>query len=332
MRNIPWFKLLITTCAVFAAQSLQADDREKTGVLSFTLENDLFYGNDRHYTGGVRFIWAPDPSNKAPGWLLKLARVAPWFPQQGEARVGYGFGQSLFSPSDITIENPPLNERPYAGWLYGGIGLGISSGRQLDLFSISVGIVGPDALGEEAQSSVHELVGADEPQGWDTQLKNELGILVTYQQLWRGTETSTYSGRQMDLSPHMGIVLGNVFSYVNTGFTVRYGNRLPDDYGPPRIQPGLPGTPVYVHSGDFSWYLFAGLETRVVARNIFLDGNLIQDSRSVEKEILVGDLQFGVVFDWTDFRLSYAHVIRSREFEAQEEVDQYGGIGLTYRF
>jgi hypothetical protein len=34
----------------------------------------------------------------------------------------------------------------------------------------------------------------------------------------------------------MGTALSNVFSYANAGVTLRYGKRLPSDYGSPRIQ------------------------------------------------------------------------------------------------
>lgn len=67
---------------------------------------------------------------------------------------------------------------------------------------------------------------------------------------------------------------------------LRLGQRLPLDYGPPRIQPSLPGSGFFVPPQDrFGWYLFAGVEGRAVARNIFLDGNTFRDSRSVDKEL-----------------------------------------------
>src|SRR5256885_15874840 len=71
----------------------------------------------------------------------------------------------------------------------------------------------------------------------------------------------------------------------------RIGFDLPDDYGPPRIEPGLPGTNFFEPTAAFGWYLFAGVDGRAIARNIFLDGNTWQTSRGVEKIPLVGDLQ-----------------------------------------
>lgn len=83
---------------------------------------------------------------------------------------------------------------------------------------------------------------------------------------------------------------------------------------------------------DFGWYAFAGIEGRAVARNIFLDGNTFADSRSVDKEPLVGDLQFGIVLDWSDVRLSYTHVYRTREFRTQESSDDFGAFSVSAKF
>jgi hypothetical protein len=151
---------------------------------------------------------------------------------------------------------------------------------------------------------------------------------MTYQRSWRALATKTFAG-SLDLAPHAGGALGNVFTYANTGLTLRFGRNLPLDYGPARIQPGLPGSMTFVAADSFTWYLFAGAEGRAVARNIFLDGNTFRNSRSVDKEVFVGDLQFGGVLIWRDVRLSYTHVLRTDEFTDQRERDNFGSISLA---
>ncbi|NJC87115.1 MAG: lipid A deacylase LpxR family protein [Desulfuromonas sp.] len=317
---------------LFAPVRAEAEESTKSGTLSFVLENDLFYNIDRHYTSGVRLVWVPDRAAATPRWAMKAAGWVPWFPAEGTVRPGYALGQSMFTPSDITIADPPPGERPYAGWLYGTIGLGVESGRQLDQFGITFGMVGPASLAEESQKSVHKTIDSDEPKGWDTQLKNEPGLVLTYQRSWRELAAKTFLKNEIDFSPHVGGALGNVFTYANAGLTMRYGRRLPNDYGPPRIQPGLPGTSDFSPTSDFGWYLFAGVDGRVVARNIFLDGNTFRDSRSVDKYPLVGDLQFGLVLDWPSARLSYTHVLRTKEFRTQKGNDDFGAISLSVKF
>lgn len=302
------------------------------GTLSCVLENDLFYNVDRHYTNGVRLTWVPTRDAETPRWAVTLARIVPWFPDRGDIRHGYAFGQSMFTPRDIALAEPSPRDRPYAGWLYGAIGLGVETGRQLDLFSITVGMVGPSSLAEQSQKFIHELIATTEPMGWHMQLHDEPGIAAAYQRSWREWVATTWSGAHLDFTPHVGATLGNVFTYANAGLTMRYGRRLPHDYGPPRIQPGQPGSADFAPTADFGWYLFAGLEGRAIARNVFLDGNSFRDSHRVDRIPLVGDLQWGVVLSWRELRLGYTHVYRTREYRGQENRDNFGAFSVSLKY
>jgi hypothetical protein len=305
-------------------------DETGSSAISIIFENDVFYDTDRHYTNGIR-LSGEIALNDVPEWLQDAARQFPFFPDDGTMRAGFAVGQSIYTPPDITLENPPLDERPYAGWLYGSIGLVAESGRQLDQLELSLGVVGPASLADETQKFVHEITGSDDPRGWDTQLKNEPGVVLTYQHSWRGYGEPE-PGLGFDATPHVGGALGNVFTYANAGVTLRFGEHRPNDYGPPRIQPSLPGSGFFDSPDGFGWYVFAGIEGRAVVRNIFLDGNSFTDSRSVDKEPFVGDLQFGVALTWQGVRLSYTHVLRTREFESQDESDNFGAFSASVRF
>ncbi|QAR33691.1 lipid A deacylase LpxR family protein [Geovibrio thiophilus] len=301
------------------------------GTLSLVIENDIFY-SDQYYTNGVRASWTT-AADKKPDWALNAARLFPFFPDNSSVRTNYAIGQNMYTPKETDSKNPPSDDHPYAGWLYGSVGLIAENGRQLDQIELTLGIVGSVSLAEQTQKFVHKVRGIDIPQGWDTQLKNEPGIVLTYQRSWRSYVSKSFIGVPFDLTPHAGGALGNVFTYANTGITLRYGKGLPVDYGPPRIQPSLPGSGFFVSQKDFSWYLFAGVEGRYIARNIFLDGNSFTDSRSVDKEPFVGDLQMGVVVTKGNVRLGYTKVLRTREFKSQSSDRQdFGAFSLSMQF
>jgi hypothetical protein len=228
-----------------AAESATEEAPGRRGTVSFVYENDAFNNSDVHYTNGVRVSWIP-PSGQTPDWAIKIARSIPWFSRSGEVLHGYSVGQSMFTPNDISKKNPPQDARPYAGWLYGSISLGIETGQQLDHLVLTIGIVGPASLAEQTQSLIHELARAQQAQGWDHQLHNEPGLMVSWQRSWRALAVRPLVGRQLDLTPHLGMTLGNVLTIMNGGLTLRYGANLPLDYGPPRIQPGLTGTSSFV--------------------------------------------------------------------------------------
>ena len=100
------------------------------------------------------------------------------------------------------------------------------------------------------------------------------------------------------------------------------------------ILPGYSGTPYF--AGDragvrFGWNFFLGTEGRVVARNIFVDGNTFQNGRSVVKEIVVADLLVGTeLFFGERFRLSFSIITRTPEFRKQHGVDTLGSFNGTY--
>ncbi len=92
-------------------------DEDEQGVFNLVIENDLFLGSDRHYTNGFQASWTSGP-NRVPVWMLEAARLLPLFPPGGTVRANYAFGQSMYTPADISLRDPPLTDRPYAGWLY----------------------------------------------------------------------------------------------------------------------------------------------------------------------------------------------------------------------
>jgi len=196
---------------------------------------------------------------------------------------------------------------------------------------LSLGVVGPAALGEPVQKFVHEVIDTRKPRGWHAQLKNEPTLQLTYQRSWRAYASAELFGFSMDATPHAGAAIGNVFDYVNTGFTLRFGRHLPDDYGPPRVSPSLPGSGFY-KADRFGWYLFAGVDGRAVAHNMFLDGNTFADSRSVDRRLLVGDFQAGIAVVMGSWRFAYTHVLRTREFDGQDTPDKFGAFSISAQF
>jgi hypothetical protein len=194
---------------------------------------------------------------------------------------------------------------------------------------LSLGVVGPAALGEEVQKAIHGFIDSPEPRGWSNQLGNELAVQAIWQRKWRKIHEG--DGLQADLLPHLGGALGNVFIYGAAGATVRLGFDLPADYGPPRIQPSLPGSEFFVSEKKLSGYLFLGGEARFVLRDMFLDGNTFRSSHSVEKNWLVADFQAGAALISHGVRLAYTYVVRTEEFELQDGYDAFGAFTLSVR-
>lgn len=332
--------ILFAVAALSCAPSAKAQDssgenvrteKDYEGIFSMSLENDVFSGTDKHYTNGVRFAFL-SAENNIPEWIDKSVDAFPLVSTEGHKRWHFAFGQSMFTPADIM--NPALqrDDRPYAGWLYGSVGIISDTGNRLDNAQLTIGMVGPASGAEHTQRFVHSIIGSPDPKGWSNQLHNELGVNFTLERKWRGIYEFSPFGWGVDITPSIGASVGNVHTYASTGAVVRFGYDLPSDYGPPLIRPSLPGSDFFIPQKDFGWYLFAGVDGRAVARNIFLDGNTWQDSHSVDKLPLVGGLQAGIAFTIYDTRIAYTHSIRTKEFHGQKQNDEFGAITMSLRF
>ncbi len=155
-------------------------------------------------------------------------------------------------------------------------------------------------------------------------------LQFTYDRSVKLIEPQSVLGLFFDVEPHYGAAMGNAYDYVNAGAMARFGFALPDDFGPPRMEPSLPGSNFFVPTAPLSAYVFAGVDGRAIGRNIFLDGNSFEDSRSVGHLPFVADLQFGAVLATDCWRLSFTHVFRSKEYHGQTPDDQFGSVNLSF--
>ncbi|MCH7500174.1 MAG: lipid A deacylase LpxR family protein [Nitrospinae bacterium] len=328
---------------------------ERSYTINGTLENDLWgSGSDQHFTHGSRLSFVqsktpvdgpcPDeqresggfdsirnPLNRLLGWNIPLIGKIP------TQQISFILGQNIFTPEDTTNPNLIVNDRPYAGWLYFGLGLiklkeegGLT---YFDTFELDVGIVGPDSYAEDIQIWWHANVSnSPRPEGWRHQLKNEVGFVLNYEKKLRQPWIKNGLLRlQMDFMPSAGFALGTVYTYASAGLMWRLGWNLKSDFGPPRIRPGAQGSdfPPSRKDHQVTFYVYAGGEGRVMGVNIFLDGNTFTESHQVDKKIFVGDAHFGVVLVHHWLRLSFSQVFRSSEFNGQKELSEFGSLSLS---
>lgn len=314
--------LLLLAPLVFAADS--------KGTLTAALENDLFgAGEDEHYTHGTEISYVSD--TYMPRWFRSGVSWLPFVDEGDELRLVWTLGQQIYTPNDVSREDLIVEDRPYAGWLYTSVGLLADSrqrsARHIDKLDFILGIVGPDSGAESVQRQVHKWTDSREPRGWDNQLDDEVTFDVQYQREWMVPLIDDH----VDIVPRMAINLGTAMRDAGIGFTLRFGSGIASDFGPPLIRPSAAGSQYFKPNQRFYWYLFAGAHGRYVEHNIFLDGNDDGDSHSVDKEEWVGDVQAGAVMGWGNWRVTLTNIIRSREFEGQDQPDEFGAIAISYR-
>lgn len=330
--------LTLGCCLLISVASALAQQARQGAVLTVIEENDLVVNTDRHYTQGIKISYLhgddyfPYGSERLYGFLPKLG----FTPEVG--KFGYSVGQSIYTPADLKTSTLLPYDRPYAGWLYGAAILqrrGMSFGRfpAQEEYEFEYGFVGPSALAQESQTWVHHVRGFPIPQGWDNQLRNEPGLRLKY---WRGMKLLSLKGDMLDLDwiPHVGISLGNVDTSVRLGARLRIGVNIPDDYGIQTIDSLATTSGGVTCSRRHRWgaYFFGAVEGRGVLHNVFLDGNLFEQSHSVDKEVLVGDVAFGFVVVLNRIEVGYAQFYRTPEFRFQTEHDSFGAVFAKIKF
>lgn len=330
------FRPVLTAAALLvagaaAAQPLPPPDPRQT--VSTVIENDSLklFGRDtdRWYTNGIRFGWTsgevglPDPLAWVNDGLAGLLGPA-------NTRWRLGLGQNMFTPVDKRLENADPSDRPYAGILYGLIGLDRRTWNTVDRFELQLGVVGPASLARQAQDTFHDIIGTPTPRGWDEQIRNEPVVNLNAERIWRVPVAGTGFG-DVDLLPAAGALLGTYRIAASAGTRVRFGRGLERDFGTPRIRPAIADAPAPVGTG-FGWYFFAGLGGYAVGRDITLNGNVFRDSRSVDHRPFVGDLELGAAVFWQNIRLSYTQVWRTKEFDDQSRIFTFGSVSLAFSF
>ena len=337
--NCPIAALFLLTPAAHAAEpSLIECDRATACELQIYIENDSAGGGtDRYYTNGIK-VGGGVHANRLIERLFQrpAEQVLRQFSEKpGDVHVGLFIGQHMYTPKRITVTEPQPFDRPWAAWLYvGGVAQSVA-GNRLQTAEFDLGMIGPAALGKEVQTAWHELVGADRPVGWHNQLKNEPGLMVTYLEKWRfGYPTG------VELVPHFGGSVGNVMTLARVGGIVRAGKNM-SGFGPDTIEPG--GAMLQrVRMKDAlslaerrEWYVFAGVDARAVAYNVFLDGNVFRSSPSVDRRNFVYDLKAGFSIRMAPARLSLTQIWRSEEFTtplAGGGSQRFQSLNLSWEF
>jgi len=220
--------------ALPAAAEPQADESEPAnGGWAVFIDNDPGgVSDDQNYTGGValaffgdgpaEFPLSLDPVLGALDGVTGLSGVLGGGARPPGRALEFGFAS--FTPEDITVSEPIDDDHPYACLPF------LSNTRQYTgadqqtayLSTLMVGILGTD-LCEAVQDGTHEVVGSDEPKGWDNQISD--GGEPTFR--WSVTRRDLlargrFAGRDSELLGSLGAAVGFTTG-VRAGLVGRWG-------------------------------------------------------------------------------------------------------------
>ncbi|WP_328797751.1 lipid A deacylase LpxR family protein [Marinomonas vulgaris] len=273
--------------------------------LSITLDNDFFVNEDNGYTNGF-FASLYDvkdsqqeSTQSTPFWVKPLSWSMPDESPLKSVNV-YSVGQTLMTPYDIEDATPAEGTFPYSALLSFTNTYIAEAPGYADRVSTTLGVVGPIAMGEQTQKAVHRVISAKMPQGWDTQLENELVFELSRGRTWRSWVASN---QHADLLTGADISIGTLRSSVSTGFMVRYGRHLESSFATVLLSESRTSNPIAVDQG---WFIYAGVELTMIGNQIFTDGNTFRDSRSIDYDHNYNMFSSGVTYAWQDMSLAFA--------------------------
>ena len=341
---------LIASFCVMASLMLapcgSAQDDRQGPLFVVTEENDIFSNpftadhTDRHYTQGLKFTYLGGDDD-LPRWAVNTSNHLPLLGIDRSAQnLGYVFGQNMYTPQNLLTNGLIKTDRPYGGWLYGGLYLqrrgktGADGIPVQEDFEVGLGVTGRASLAGTIQSSFHGIFDRNEvPDGWNNQVGTEPGLLLKYARLWRLSPNPS-SARYVDLIPHIGADLGNIQVSGNMGATARLGVNLPDDFGVQIIDsPASAGGGITSTSPPFSFYAFCGADGRAVGHNLFLDGSTFRGGPSVERIPWVADISWGVAMRlFRHLEVGYTRIVRTHEFVGQHDPDVFGSLEAKAMF
>lgn len=315
-------------------------------TLNVRIDNDLFGGErqDQGYTNGflVSLVspnltsYQDDPC--LPRSLNTINRYLTWIQPEDpeELNMTVGIGQLMYTPTENEPRELIKDDRPYVGALLASIGYHARTGDRLRSTQLRFGVVGPASLGDSVQSEWHRIINIPRFRGWNNQLNNEPVFQLIHEQRYRWPAYNHNTGWGWDAIGHAGGSVGNFATYLNTGFELRFGYKLPDDFGTAPLSPGGENSaPLKTAPGNkktLTGHAFVAVDGRWVVRDITLDGNTFSSSHSVKKNPFVADIGYGLAFLYDDWKFAFARYHRTREFRNQQDSPVYGTFTVSKRF
>ncbi len=281
------------------------------------------YFSDRYYTNGLKLQYTKEGddfyTNALQFALLDLFAVST--DKANKRFQTLAIGQGIYVPYEIEQPIPPKTERPYAGWTYFNCVSHIVSEKSLDSLAITMGIVGRHSYAGDVQRWWHDTWDFDTPLGWDNELEDEFGFVVSYKhahRLWRANILNTL---EFDSVLSASADLGNVMTQGMLSGFIRLGFNLPWTFDFSRIDYSSASDVAYKTSSE-TWHLFlqAGANARFVGYDITIDGSVFADSEyGANSKWFVCEPMGAISARVNDFQIDFIVSYRTKEFTTQRD-------------
>ncbi len=291
----------------------------KLSRIDFELNNDMLFSTDSYYTAGLGLAYTNKKFTKTLAqFILKTKN------ENVINFSGFSIEQKMFTPSSIIAPKTIPKDQPYSAYLLlTNYSVNVNQAMKMKISNeIGIGLMGPQAYGEEMQTIVHRLVDVAEPIGWNDQLQNTL--LLDYQiRIERGFGPDWFANHVI---PFLGTRIGTLTDRVQIGTMIKFGNKnkyLTSD------------TDLEVTKKKIIWEWTFSANLQGVFYDATLQGSIFRnDPNALEKsDIISHQYQFrtGINFFYQNISLRYMVNFNSSNFN-EAIYHRYGGINIGYSF
>ena len=328
--------LAVTLPPILALLLLSAPTTAVASLLNIAWDNDLFTGEDKGYTNGVRISYLSNAAERNDTCRLCLPRRARdsfgWLPGIGHPDRDHALSLSLVqlmvTPEDIEAEAPQFDDIPYVGLAALETTLFSWDRQQLVGYGLAVGHTGSDSGAQRSQEWVHQVTGSADPNGWDNQLGPDLvgGVHALYANRFY---SSGSNGFQNEFVWSAGARLNSFITSAETGLFWRMGHNLPGNFVPEYA--GLSSTiglPGLLDIPGRGWSIFAGLIGEGIAYNYIEDRG---SDYAFRQRHFIGGLSLGGSLHTESFQLALTLRATSSQQETNKDPMSFGTLSFTWR-
>ncbi len=289
--------------------------------LGFQSDNDsyLAQGSDRYYTNGLflNYRFATDQEKLKPGLQKKIFELSA--------------GQMIFNPISGYRPDPAAQDRPFAGYLYGGVAVNwYRSDEQVLRAGVQIGTTGPNSLAQAGQEFLHRTIGFYEPEGWDYQIKNEAAVnaSVQYARLMQRADN-----KKTDFIFDGYVNAGTTFSGAGAGVLFRAGN-MEQLFNSASYDARIDTKQVQDMVQRHELFFYAKPQLNFVAYDATIQGSMFEKNSLVTYGLkpLVFAQQLGVNYSTGRLTLDFNVIFKTKEIKSTASAHQYGSLTLNYRF
>ncbi len=281
-------------------------------ILKLHFDNDIFNNTDYYYTNGAQISLVTPMANQSPLNLI--------FPKSRNNHLdlkGFSITQNIYTPTNPDVSEVMTGDRPFSSYLtIGQFRESYDLTRRISFkSSLDMGVMGPAAMGDYVQSSIHEI----NPVGWRNQIQNDF-VLNYHLQVEKGL----ISNPAFELNVMAKMDVGTLYNRASAGLDMRLGSF----------------TPVYRgtvwNNGPFQYWFSLKGELSGVAYDATLQGGLFNEKNPYtipahDINRLVVKASIGFAAYYKNYGLEFENFYWSPEFNGAYDF-RYGRLSIIAKF